>query len=183
MEKNNKLLENPEFGDTYRLIWRKTGVKTIGEVRNYDTNSKGYRRIHILLDDDLLNEINMRFLVSTWEKTGPKIYVSTAFMKLSQELREGAVWHEVGHIHYEHYVGRAEDYRTARISAVEKGRVVPFEEQADLFAIKQVGKAALIDFLLLVLYTRPTGNKTGLNEIGRRELEIRIATIRAFKTD
>ena len=52
------------------------------------------------------------------------------------------------------------------------------EEEADRFAVLQAGKEAVIGFLEHILSTRPSGEKLGLNEIGKRELEIRIESIR-----
>ena len=49
------------------------------------------------------------------------------------------------------------------------------EEQADNFAVMQSGKEAMIGFLEFLLRTCPTGGKLGWNEIGNRELQIRIA--------
>lgn len=175
--------ESPEFGDTYRLVWRKPGTNYVGEVRNYTRDQKGYRRVPILLDDALMEEINMRFLATSWGDKGPAIHVSTAFMMIPRRLRDAGIWHEMGHIHHEHHL-RGEfrnqsQLRASRLTAARNGLVLPVEEEADRFAVLQVGKEALIGFLEYVLCTRPSGEKLGLNEIGKRELEIRIAAIRA----
>lgn len=61
------------------------------------------------------------------------------------------------------------------MSAIEKGVLCPMEEQADNFAVMQSGKEAMIGFLEFLLRTCPTGGKLGWNEIGNRELQIRIA--------
>ena len=177
--------ENPEFGDTYRLLWRRPGTNYVGEVRNYTLDRKGYRRVPILLDDALMKEINMRFLTASWDDKGPAINVSTTFMMIPRRLREAGIWHEIGHIHHEHHLsGEFRDQsqlRAARLTATKNGLVLPIEEEADRFAVQQSGKEALIDFLEYILGTRPSGEKLGLNEIGKRELEIRIASIRASR--
>lgn len=178
------MTESSKFGDKYRLIWRKPGTEHIGEVQNYTLDRKGYRRILILLDDDLMKKINMWFLVSTWDNSGPKIFVSTEFMIIPRVFREAGIWHEVGHIHHEHHL-RGEycdqsQLRASRIMAIEKGTVPPFEEQADRFAILQSGKEALIRFLEYLVHTRPSGGKLRWNELGKQELEMRIRAIRAY---
>ena len=176
--------EHPEFGEKYHLVWRKLGRINIAEVRNYTLDEMGYRRIHISCDDNLMKRINMRFLVSSWGDNGPEIHVSKAFMNLPRSIGEAGIWHEVGHIHFEHspqgeFRDQAE-LRDARISAVKNGEVLSMENEADRFAIMHASKNALIDFLEYVHRTRPAGEKAGLNMIGKRELEIRIAAIRAF---
>jgi hypothetical protein len=174
----------PVFGDKYRLVWRKVGEKQVGEVRNYAIDGKGYRRVVILLDDELIKKNKMRFLATSWDASGPKIYVSTLFLALPQRLRAAGIWHEIGHVHYEHplrisFQGQAE-LRTARILAIKKGKVMPIEEEADRFAIDRAGKDAVIDFLNYVLTTRPSGGNLGWNEMGKKELEIRIAAIQDY---
>jgi hypothetical protein len=138
----------------------------------------GYRRIHISSDDNLMKRINMRFMVSSWEDQGPIIHVSSAFMSLPRSIGEAGIWHEVGHIHFEHH--NQEEFRDARISAIKKGEVISMESAADRFAIIHSSKKALIDLLDYLYRTRSAGEKAGLNMIGKRELEIRIAAIRAF---
>jgi hypothetical protein len=174
----------PEFGDKYQLIWRKLGEKQVGEVRNYTTDGKGYRSVRILLDDERMEKIKMRLLATSWDARGPKIWVSSLLLAIPQKLREAGIWHEIGHIHYEHPLRsdfRDQDQlRTARILAVKKGQVLPIEEEADRFAVAQAGKEAVIDFLNRTLTTRPTGGKLGWNEMGRKELEIRIAAIQDY---
>lgn len=176
--------DEPQFGDRYRLLWRKSGPKQIGEVRNFTTDGSGCRAIHILLDDELMERISMRFVATSWGDRGPEIHVSSAFMTLSRELREAGIWHEVGHVHYKHYSRHdfrdQAQLRVARISAVERGEVLPLEEEADRFAVARAGKECVVGFLRYLLATRPTGRKLGWNDIGRRELELRIAAIEAL---
>ena len=174
---------SPEFGDSYRLIWRKPETAVyIGEVRNYTLDRKGYRRIPIVHDDILMEKMNMRLLVAKWEDTGPIIYVSTAFMAITRKLQEAGIWHEIGHIHHEHhlrgdYMGQSQ-LRNARLDAIKNGTMLPIEEEADRFAATRMGKYTVLSFLEYVLSTRPSGEKGSLNEMGKRELEMRIAAIR-----
>lgn len=176
--------DGPEFSDEYRIVWRNFRSMCVGDVRNYTVDGKGYRRIRILLDDDLMRRIKMRFLAASWGDNGLEIHVSTSFMKLPRVVREAGIWHEVGRIHYEHHSQRENcdqaQLRASRISAVENGDVISFEKQADHFAVMQLGKEAVIRFLEYTLHTRPTSGKLGWNDIGKRELELRIAAIRDF---
>jgi hypothetical protein len=174
--------KEPIFGDRYRILWwnRKSGC--IGEVRNYALDRKGYRKVPLLLDDALMQKINMRFLATSWGDRGPKITISFAFMTLPLNFREVGIWHEIGHIYYEHnLINEFQDQiqlRAARIAAIESRQVISFEVEADGFAVERVGKDAVIGFLTYLLRTRPTGGKLGWNDIGRRELELRISKIK-----
>lgn len=176
--------EQPSFGEDYRLLWRKAGERRIGEVRNYATDGKGYRMVPVLLDDDKMKQICMRFLVTSWGIRGPEITVSKAFGDLQQDFREAGIWHEIGHIHHQHSLkGEFSDQdqlRAARIAAIENGQVVPHEAEADRFAVARIGKGAFIGFLAHLLQSRPTGNQSGWNDLGRRELEIRIRIVEAL---
>ena len=178
---DNKMTERIKFGDKYRLFWRISGRKTVADILNYTIDETGYRVIPVLLDDDLMKRIDTRCMVSIWEKTGPKIYVSTAYINLPREIGETGIWHEVGHIHYEHHLQNEfydkEQTIVARILAIENGNVLSIEKEADSFAVLQSGKEAMIGFLELLLRTRPTGGNLSFNEIGKRELQMRIETI------
>ena len=178
------MIKCSKFGDKYRLIWQEPGHKKVADVLNYTIDETRYRVIPVLHDDDLMKRIDMRFLVSIWEENGPKIYVSTAYINLPRSFGETGIWHEVGHIHYEHHLQNEfydkEQIIAARILAIEKGKVLSVEEQADSFAVIQSGKEAMIDFLQLAISTRPTGGNLSFNEIGKRELQMRIETIRAL---
>ena len=181
---DNKMIEHIKFGNKYRLIWRTPVRKTVAYVLNYTIDETGYRIIPVLRNDDLMKRIDTRFMVSIWEKTGPKIYVSTAYINLPREIGETGIWHEVGHIHYEHHLQNEfydkEKTIAARILAIENGNVLSIEEEADSFAVLQSGKEAMIGFLELLLLTRPTEGNLSFNEIGKRELQMRIANIRAL---
>jgi hypothetical protein len=67
--------------------------------------------------------------------------------------------------------------------AIKKRQVMPIEEEADRFAVDRAGKGAVIDFLNYVLATRPTGGNLAWNEMGRKELEIRIAAIQDYGSE
>ena len=178
------MIKCSKFGDKYRLCWQEPGQRKVADVLNYTIDETRYRIIPVLLDDDLMKRIDMRFLVSIWEETGPKIYVSNAYLNLPRALGETGIWHEVGHIHYKHHLQNKfydkEQIIAARILAIEDGKVLSVEEQADSFAVMQTGKEAMIDFLELAISTRPTGGNLSFNEIGKKELQMRIANIRAL---
>jgi Zn-dependent protease with chaperone function len=156
----------------------------VAEVRNYTMDGKRYRMIPVRLDDIEMQRSSMRFLASSWGRGGPEIVVSSAFLALQINLREAAIWHEVGHIHYEHHLrSKFQDQsqlRAARIAAIQKGQVVSHEAEADRFALVRVGSEALIEFLTHLLETRPQGGELGWNDAGRRELELRIAAVQAL---
>lgn len=160
--------EQPEFSDRYKLLWQTTGSGQIGEVRNYTTTRKGYRKIPVMLDDALMKQIGMRYIVSSWDCRGPVITVSVGFIVLPLEFREAGIWHEVGHIHFEHPLKDKTTDQTqlkmARVKAIRENRVLPIEEEADRFAVSHVGKESLIRFLTYLLQSRPTGGQSGLND-------------------
>ena len=174
-----------EFGEKFSIVWQNTGVSQVGEVRNYTLDGNGYRPIPILLDDVQMNKIKMRFLVSTLNDNGPKIVVSADFMKIPVRLREAGIWHEVGHIVYEHLLSDEfldqSQLKASRQMAIKKGIVLPMELEADCFAILQSGKESIIESLTYLMNTRSPDKKLELNELGKRELEIRITAIRTRK--
>ncbi len=102
-------------------------------------------------------------------------------MALPVNVREAGIWHEVGHIHYKHYfkmpIANQDELRKTRIGYINSGNVMPIEKEADEFAVKRIGKEAVIDFLGFLLETRPGGNMNSLNEMGRKELESRMQII------
>ena len=109
------------------IFLAKAGNPAYWQGPQLSLDRRGGRCINILLDDDFINKISMRFLASRWINTGPEILVSTAFMTIPRALREAGIWHEVGHIHHEHHLrGKfcdAAQLRAARIMAVETGNV------------------------------------------------------------
>lgn len=127
--------KQPVFGEHYRLLWLAKEERRIGEVRNYATVGKGYRVVPILLDDELMKRASMRFLVSSWNSRGPEITVSEVFMTLRQDFKEAGIWHEMGHIHHEHFLNNEfsnqNQLRAARIAAIESGQVTSYEAEAD----------------------------------------------------
>lgn len=176
--------EQPALGDRYRILWRSMKPECVAEVRNYTVDRKRYRMIPVRLDDFEMRRSSMRFLASSWGRGGPEIVVSNAFMALPINFREAAIWHEVGHIHYEHHLQcKFEDQsqlRAARIAAIQNGQVVSHEAEADRFALVRVGRDALVGFLTHLLETRPQGGKLGWNDAGKRELELRIAAVQTL---
>lgn len=116
------------------------------------------------------------------EDQNPIIVVGDQFMVLEPSLREACIWHEMGHVHFEHvfngdFASQA-DRRAARLAATEAGGVLREETEADGFAVARVGKDAVLAYLDNTLRTRPSGGSLGWNDTGRRELELRIAAVR-----
>jgi hypothetical protein len=105
-------------------------------------------------------------------------------MALPLNFRNVAIWHEVGHIHYEHILNpEFQDQarlRAARLAAIKNGQVILHEAEADRFALERAGKDTVIEFLAYLLQTRPKGGKFGWNDAGRRELELRMAAIKVL---
>src|SRR3972149_3742765 len=134
--------EEPVFGDRYRILWRSMLPGCVGEVRNYAIDRRGYRMVPILLDDAQMQRISMRFLVTSWGDRGPEIIVSHTFMALPLSFREAALWHEIGHIHYEHSLSidfqDQTQLRAARIAVIQNGQVVSHEVEADRFALARL---------------------------------------------
>jgi len=172
------------FGDRYRLLWRSDRPPRVADVRNYAENRRGFRSTPVVLDDELMKKDRMRFIAVSGIRPQETIVVSNEFMDLAVGLREAGIWHEVGHVHFDH--ARRHDFasqegiRSARVDAIRNGRIVEWEAEADAFAVARVGPEAFISFLTHVLDTRPTGAQTGLNELGRRELELRIEATRLY---
>ena len=176
--------EQPVFGDRYRLLWYPAKEGRIGEVRNYTTNRMGFRLVPVMLDDELMQRISMRYLATSWNNLGPQIIASRAFTTLPQNFKDAGIWHEMGHVHHEHHL-RADfedqaQLRAARIAAVKEKRVILLETEADMFAVSRAGKEKFIGFLTHVLETRPLGGTLSWNDLGRRELELRIKAIQAL---
>ena len=173
--------QQPVYGDDYRLLWRLSAEGCIGEVRNYAADRREYRVVPVLVDDELMTRISMRFLVTSWGSRGPAITASKDFTALGREFKEAGIWHEMGHIHHEHHLkfeySDQAQLRAARIAAIENAQVMPQETEADKFAVTRAGKEALIGFLSHLFETRPTGGRQGWNDLGRRELELRIKAI------
>jgi len=171
-----------DFGDQYLILWQARTPGPVAHVRNYEATGKRYRQIPVFLDDVWIQQARMRLLVVAYVDDNPCIIVSQAFMDLPRDLRDAGIWHEVGHVHFEHMLTTdcldQDALRAARLLAIRSDRVWDKETEADGFAVRQVGKDAVVAFLSFVLRTRPIGGS--LNDAGSRELELRIATVRAL---
>lgn len=172
------------FGDIYHIIWFLPNDRGVGEVRNYASDLRRYRRIGISLGDETLRKANKRFLMTEWTARGPRILVSKAFMTIPRSLREAGIWHEVGHIHHGHRSIEKASERTGCEAFPPRGvdheALQTMEEAADRFAVLQSSKEALRGFLEYLLRTRASCGEAGWNETERRDLQGRIASIRAY---
>lgn len=172
----------PVFGDRYRLIWKSNRPDAIAQVRNFSTDEMSCRRLDVYLNPDFAAQRSMRFLCLISSDKELFIEVSPDFMALPPDMRLAGIWHEMGHIHHEHYLKDLEahpedDYNTIRHLAAKKGGVHHFELEADAFAVRQIGPEAVLKFLQFLLVTRPRGEKGSKNEAGRHELHLRIRAI------
>lgn len=140
--------------------------------------------VPVLLDDELMKRISMRFLATLWGNLGSEITISEAFRALPKDFREAGIWHEMGHIHHVHHLkgefSNQNQLRETRIAAVVSGQITWYEAEADRFAVARAGKAELIGLLTHLLETRPSGGKLSSNELGKRELELRIKANQAL---
>ncbi|HAR97065.1 MAG TPA: hypothetical protein DCR97_14060 [Deltaproteobacteria bacterium] len=173
------------FGDIYHIIWFLPNERGVGEVRNYMSDLRRYRRIGIALGEEVLMRSHRRYLMTEWTARGPRILVSRAFMTIPRSLREAGIWHEVGHIHHSH--GRFQendDEKTGGTSpgvAINRETLQVMEEaEADRFAVLKSGKEALTGFLEYLLHARVPAGWGGWDEPARRELRRRIASIRVY---
>lgn len=168
-----------EFGDDYELRWRREPDDVVGEVCNTATDGFHTRHVPIVLDDAELERAGFRLLAQEYDGGKPSIVVSSTFMSLPENLREAAIWHEMGHVHHLHRfrepIRDQAQRREDRLRAIEADDVVQEEKEADGFAVSRVGVQRVVDFLRYTLSTRPRG--AGLNDIGRRELELRLARL------
>lgn len=55
------------------------------------------------------------------------------------------------------------------------------EKEADKFAVKKTNKELVLSFLNFLIKTRPNGKSGGLNDLGKKELELRIKYIKKLK--
>lgn len=174
--------QNNGFGDTYHIIWFLPSTKGVGEVRNYTSDLKRYRRIGISLGDDLLKKMNIPLVMTEWTTTGPRIRVSSVFMTIPRSLREAGIWHEVGHIHCRHpYAGAGDPTEQGASSrgATHHETLRAMEVAADRFAVLQSSKEAVKGFLERLLRAHPSG-RGGWDQIETRQLKARIASIWAY---
>lgn len=172
------------FGDVYHIIWFLPNDRGVGEVRNYASDLRRYRRIGISLGDDALRKANRRFLMTDWTARGPRILVSRTFMTIPRSLREAGIWHEVGHIHHDHHsiekVGERTECGTFPSTGGDRETLQAMEVAADRFAVLQSSKEALRGFLEYLLRARTSRGEAGWNETERRDLQARIASIRVY---
>jgi hypothetical protein len=178
-------MTEPIFGNHYKIIWTDMSNKpkmpegVLGVVRNFTNDNHGYRDIKLIKSDLKFESTYFRFMSTSWTSKGPIIYLTDKFMSLPVTIKESFIWHEVGHIHHKHMLKRhfkdQAELRNYRLCTIKKNIVDPFELEADIFAINRVGKTAFIKALRFLMETRSSGST--LNDMGRRELELRIQKI------
>lgn len=174
----------PIFGNRYKIVWCINHEPIVGIVRNYSIDNLHRRDIRIMKNDPDFEKTKFRLIAHAWGENGPAIYGKELFFQLEDYAKEALIWHEVGHIHYEHTLkpenqfGSQSKLRDYRNSFVKNNDVWPIEIEADIFAVKRVGKTPYLRVLNAMLISRPRGEVDSLNELGRKELEIRINKIK-----
>lgn len=170
------------FSNSYDLLWLNNESSQFAEVRNYyaDNPSK-YRFFKIINDDAKIKAIPMRFLAVSANLKDPYILASNEFLKLPRSLQAAAIWHEIGHIHHGHkQAGSQEEIRKLRLSYIDSNQVMPDELEADQFATKRAGRDSVSRFIEHLIRTRPVGKEGDLNELGRKELQLRLDKLRSM---
>ena len=176
------------FGNDYKIVWYTTFKKDIvGHVNNYTLNFYGERRIYIKLDDIHLNKTNHRFLALFYFGKEPVIVVSNDFMKLNISLKNGMIWHETGHVHYEHFTNVKDNSKSReyRASFLKNDLIAPEEMDADIFAVSKFGKHKMLKVFKFLIQSRIKYESTiKLNQrspTALKELELRNKEINKYK--
>ena len=122
--------------------------KLVGEVLYKDENEKFY--IPIYWHDEHMRQVREKNIVTTYYEDSDEtiIYMSKVFLDLlhKNDMFIGALWHEVGHIHYGHLamMHNQEELRRIRNDGMIGGGVSKFELEADYFAVLYMGKNKII---------------------------------------
>jgi gamma-glutamylcyclotransferase len=176
--------EYPIFLENYVIVRKNVG-NSVGEIRNYTLDETGVRKIKIIKDDKYLKETNMRFILSTWNEYGPTIIVNADFLNLDENFQDVGLFHEIGHIHNEDHINFAdetnEEKSKRRINHILQNKLMSEEEKADYFALENVEKEDFIKFIKFLLNSRPNCSEFSKNNLGKRELEIRINRAKKYK--
>jgi hypothetical protein len=180
----------PQFSDNYELKWLiKTNPKMgtiVGKVINYNPADKLEFYINIEKSDLDVNYTGYTIIATTWQKNKktktiiPIIGVTQFFINYPELIREGLIWHEVGHIHYKHVLRNKltqKELQEQRLFCVKNNDVLPMELEADVFAAKRIGKLRYIEVLKYVKDHRPFETTNAYSEIGRKEYDIRVKKI------
>lgn len=168
----------PIFGSDYEIVWTKSVKEfVVGHVKNYAVDYSTERRIPIKINQD--ENFKHRFLCMENSMQGPIICVTKEFMELDINMREVGIWHEVGHVHHNHYMDKDFNYivnpNQDRLKWLEKGLVAPEEIEADEFSIKWKNRLTVLKFLKYLQETRRALNEKSEN--AEKEMELRINAI------
>jgi gamma-glutamylcyclotransferase len=167
-----------KWGNDYIINWVKSKDGTEeGFVINYSLDFSNRRKIPIKRINSL--ETKHRFLCMENSPFGPIIWVTGEFMALKIELREAGIWHEVGHVHHNHYMNENYQYtgnpNAERLKWLSQNKIAPEEAEADMFSVKKVGKENMLKSLNFLLETRRLLNEVSAN--AEKELSLRIKNI------
>src|SRR5271157_5600435 len=149
-------LIEPQFSNQYTLQWSKNGINMgsiIGKVINYDPENQTEFYINIEVSDLDVSKTGFTIIAHTWRKNNrlkkliPIIGITRYFINYPEYVKEGLIWHEVGHVHHKHVLrNKLTQYqlREERLNCIKKNDVLPMEIEADIFAAKKVGKSTYI---------------------------------------
>jgi hypothetical protein len=177
----------PRFGNYYEIEWLKDeGFYVQGIVWNFSPDKKERYAINIIERELDFGQTSFRFIAHSWRQKTPEVVITREFWDLPESFQTAFLWHEIGHIHYRHFLTSTvtksqAEIRMHRISYIDKGKVLPEELEADVFAVQRVGKQALIEALTYLKDTRPLGKRGSNNDYGTRELKFRIRKINEMK--
>ncbi len=168
----------PIFGSDYEIVWAKNVKEfVVGHVKNYAVDYSTERRIPIKLTQDA--NFKHRFLCMENSMHGPLICVTKEFMELDINMREAGIWHEVGHVHHNHYMDKDFNYTVNpnqdRLKWLEKDLVAPEEIEADEFSLKWKNRLTVLKFLKYLQETRRALNEESGN--AEKEMQLRINAI------
>ena len=176
--------KSSNFGDIYEIEVLSLPDR-YGVVWNYSIDSKQKRAIIIMHRKLDFGGNCFRLGVHHWKNGVPEISITENFYKLGKDLQDSFFWHEIGHIHFKHFLHvkykSQDEVREHRIEFLKKGDVLPEEIEADVFAVKRQGKVKYIRFLNFLKDTRPTAKPGSINDYGKKELLLRIRKINDMK--
>jgi hypothetical protein len=130
--------------------------KVIGLIIHEDDSEF---KIPIILDDKAVVENKYRSLMTYFDSEQNKfyIYLTQDFYKILRSGKNYAflgIWHEIGHIHHNHYFEDDEKARQIRRDCIYNKKLNPYEFEADSFAVKKVSKGAVISLIDVLIRQR-----------------------------
>jgi hypothetical protein len=173
------------FSDDYLIKWSDSHHKTVvGRVIAHKLDDQSEYLIDIEKSDLNFKKTGSTIIGHTFVKKKnqliPMIGVTQWFIDYPQEVKDGLIWHEIGHIHYKHVLKNKltqDQLRIQRLVYINNNDVQPIELEADIFAAKKFGKLKYIDVLRYVKDHRPMEDTNLFSSIGKKEYDLRITKI------